>query len=223
MDAAFLAQMEQVLSTYARPYDPQFPVVCFDERPCFLIGDKCSPIPMTAGQPTREHYAYEKFGSGALLAAIEPLTGRRFGLVTPQRTMLEYTQFCQHLAAAYPDAVKIRLVQDNLNTHHPRAFYCHLPADEAFALAQRFEFIFTPKGASWLNMIECEFSVISRQCLNRRIPTIEELRTQILTLLEERMTKQITIQWQFSLQAARTTMNRHYRRVNPVNERYKKT
>ena len=178
---------------------------------------------MQTGSVKKEHDAYTKHGSCALLAAIEPLTGRRLAMVTSQRTMREYTAFCQQLAAAYPDARKIRLIQDNLNTHHPGAFYRHLPADEAFALAQRFEFIFTPKGASWLNMIECEFSVISRQCLNRRIPTIEELRTQILTLLEERMTKQITIQWQFSLQAARTTMNRHYRQVNPVNEQYKKT
>ena len=215
--------MEQVLALYAQPYDPAYPVVCFDERPCFLIGDERAPLPMEPGQVQKEHYAYTKHGSCALLAAIEPLTGRRIAMVTPQRTMLEYTQFCQRLAAAYPDAVKIRLVQDNLNTHHPRAFYAHLPADEAFALAQRFEFIYTPKGASWLNMIECEFAVVSRQCLNRRIPTIGGLRTQILTLLEERSTKQIKIHWQFSIEKARTTLNRHYCNVNAANEKYKET
>ncbi len=215
--------MEQVLAVYAEPYDPAYPVVCFDERPCFLIGEERAPLPMQPGQVQKEHYAYTKHGSCALLAAIEPLTGRRIAVVTPQRTMKEYTEFCQHLAAAYPDAVTIRLVQDNLNTHHPRAFYAHLPAADAFALAQRFTFIYTPKGASWLNMIECEFAVISRQCLNRRIPTIEQLRTQILTLLEERSAKQVTIHWQFSIEKARTTMNRHYRTVNPANEKYQKT
>lgn len=215
--------MEQVLALYAEPYDPAHPVVCFDERPCFLIGEERSPLPMEPGHVQKEHSAYTKHRSCALLAAIEPRTGRRIAMVTPQRTMLEYTQLCQRLAAAYPDAVKIRLVQDNLNTHHPRAFYAHLPADEAFALAQRFTFISTPKGASWLNMIECEFAVISRQCLNRRIPTIEGLRSQILTLLEERSAKQITIHWQFSIEKARTTLNRHYRNVNPANEKYKET
>lgn len=223
MDAAFLAAMEQVLALYAESYDPAYPVVCFDERPCFLLGDVLPPVPMAPGRVKKEHYAYAKHGSCALLAAIEPLTGRRIAVVMPQRTMKEYTEFCQQLAAAYPDAVKIRLVQDNLNTHHPRAFYTHLPADEAFALAQRFEFIYTPKGASWLNMIECEFVGIARQCLNRRIPAIEELHAQILTLLEERSAKQITIDWQLSIEKARTTLSRHYHNVHPKNDKYKKT
>jgi transposase len=214
--------MEDILALYALPYDPAYPVICFDERPCFLIGDLHPPISMQPGQVEKEHYAYTKHGSCALLAAIEPLTGARFGLVRPRRTMAEFTEFCQELAARYPNATTIRLVLDNLNTHHAGAFYAHLPADEALALAQRFAFHYTPKGASWLNMIECEFSVISRQCLNRRIPTIEQLRTQILALLEERSVKQIKIHWQFSLENARTTMNRHYRNVNPVNKKYQK-
>lgn len=158
---------------------------------------------MQPGLVKKEHSASAKHGLCAVLAAIEPQTGRRIGMVTPQRTMAEYTQFCQALAAHYPDAVTIRVVQDNRNTHHPRALYAHVPADEAFALAQRFEFISTPKGASWLNMIECEFAVIARQCLNRRIPTIDAVRMQILTLLDERQAQQILIHWQFSLTKAR--------------------
>jgi len=215
--------MEQILALYALPYDPQYPVICFDERPCFLIGETLLPVPMRPGKLRKEHYAYEKLGSCALLAAIEPLTGRRLGQVHPQRTKREYTLFCQALAEMYPDALKLRLVQDNLNTHNASAFYEHLPADQAFALAERFEFIYTPKSASWLNMIECEFSVLTRLCLARRIPTIEVLRSETLSLLEERSRKQVKIHWQFSVQAARTKLNRHYTRVHPDNEKYKET
>src|SRR5512139_3386431 len=201
--AAFLAQMEQVLWLYALPYDPLYPVVCFDERPCFLIGDQIEPLAMQTGQVRKEHYAYEKNGSCALLAAIEPLTGFRLAQVHPQRTKKEYTRFCQALAAAFPGALKIRLVQDNLNTHDISAFYENLPADEALALAERFEFYYTPKSASWLNMIEIEFSALSRQCLNRRIPTIEKLQQEILALVAERAKQKIKIDWQFSIQTAR--------------------
>lgn len=209
--------MERLLWLYALPDDPAFPVVCFDERPCFLIGAQRSPLPMQPGQPRKIHYAYEKHGSCALLAAIEPLTGQRFGQVHPQRTKREYTLFCQALAATDPHAIKIRLVQDNLNTHNASAFYENLPAEEAFALAQRFEFYYTPKGASWLNMIECEFSALARGCLHQRMPTIEELRSSVLTLLNERSAKQIKIHWQFSIQAARTKLHSHYARVNEAN------
>jgi hypothetical protein len=215
--------MEQLLALYALPYDPAYPVVCFDERPCFLIGDRLTPVPMQPGKVRKQHYTYEQLGSCALLAAIEPLTGRRLGQVHAQRTKREYTLFCQALAALYPDALKIRLVQDNLNTHNASSFYEHLPAAEAYALAQRFEFIYTPTTASWLNMIECEFSVRTRLCLNRRIPTREQLSLEVLALLDERSRKQITIRWQFSVQAARSKLNTHYTRVHPQNEEYKGT
>lgn len=142
--------MEHLLWLYARPYDAAEPVVCFDERPCFLIGDLVEPLALQSGQVRKEHYAYEKHGSCALLAAIEPLTGQRVGQIYPQRTKREYALFCQTLAAQYPNARTIHLVQDNLNTHHTSAFYQHLPADETFALAQRFTFHYTPKSASWL-------------------------------------------------------------------------
>ena len=173
LDSRFLARMEQLLWLYALPYDPDYPVLCFDERPCFLIGDRIEPIGMQTGQVRKEHYAYEKHGSCTLFAAIEPLTGFRLAQVHRRRTKQEYTLFCQALAAQFPNAIKIRLVQDNLNTHDASAFYENLPADEARALADRFEFYFTPKSANWLNMIEIEFSVLTRLCLKVRIPTIE--------------------------------------------------
>jgi hypothetical protein len=215
--------MERILALYALPYDPAYPVVCFDERPCFLIGDKVEALAMQSGQVRKEHYAYEKLGSCALLAAIEPLTGQRLAQVHERRTKREFTLFCQALAATYPAAVKIRLVLDNLNTHNASAFYESLPADEAFALAQRFAFYYTPKSASWLNMIEIEFSALSRLCLKRRIPTIEQLEREVMALISERHEKRIKIHWQFSLEAARTKLSKHYHHVNPVNQKYRKT
>jgi DDE superfamily endonuclease len=223
IDAAFLARLEQILALYGLPYDPAYPVICFDERPCFLIGETLLPRPMRKGEIEKQHYEYEKLGSAALLAAIEPLTGRRLGQVYERRTKREFSLFCQALSAAYPEAKRIRLVLDNLNTHNASSFYEHLSAEDAFALAQRLEFIYTPKSASWLNMIECEFSVVSRQCLDRRIATVEQLGTEVLALLEERSAKAIKIHWQFSIQAARSKLNSHYSRVNSVNQKYQKT
>src|SRR5207244_177590 len=213
--------MEHLLCLYAQPYDARYPVICFDERPCFLIGELVAPF--HDGHLKKEHYAYEKNGSCALLAAIEPLTGQRLALVLPQRTKKEYTEFCQALVAQYPQARKMRLVQDNLNTHNASAFYEHLPADEAFALAQKIEFHYTPKSASWLNMIEIEFSVLARQCLNRRLATIELLQEEVLALVKERSAKKIKIHWQFSIETARTKLNRHYEKVNAGNSKYKLT
>lgn len=215
--------METILALYALPYDPEYPVVCFDERPCFLIGDAVEPLALQSGQVRKEHYAYEKLGSCALLAAIEPLTGRRLAQVHRQRTKREYALFFQALAAQFPHAKKIRVVQDNLNTHDISAFYEHLPADEAYALAERFEFVFTPKSASWLNMIEIEFSALARLCLNRRIPTLERLEKEILALVAQRDAAHIQIRWQFSIQSARSKLNSHYVKVQPDNQKFMET
>lgn len=215
--------MERLLALYARPYDPDYPVVCFDERPCFLIGDLIEPFALQSGRLRKEHYAYEKLGSCALLAAIEPLTGHRVAEVYQRRTKREFALFCRKIAAAFPQAVQLQLVLDNLNTHNQSAFYENWPADEAFALAERFNFIFTPTSASWLNMIEIEFSALARLCLNRRIPTIDQLRTEVLALINERHTNCIKINWQFSIQTARTKLNSHYSVVNDANSKFQET
>jgi hypothetical protein len=215
--------MEHVLWVYSQAYDPAYPVVCFDERPCFLIGEVLAPRPFQTGQVAKEHYAYTKHGSCALLGAVEPLTGKRLALVYPQRTKKEYALFCQAIIARWPDAHTIRLVQDNLNTHNASAFYEHLPAAEAFAMAQKFEFVYTPKSASWLNMIEIEFSAIARDCLDRRIPTIEKLTSEVLAIVGERDAKRIKLNWQFSIPVARRKMNSHYRQVLPENLKYSDT
>ena len=223
VDAAFVAQMEDVLAVYAQPCDADYPVVCFDERPCFLIADTITPLPTQTGRVAKEHYSYEKNGSCCLLAAIEPKQGKRIAQVHEQRTKKEYTAFMKVLADSYPDAKKIRVVQDNLNTHHISSFYEHLAADEAKALADRFEFHYTPKSASWLNMIEIEFSALSKLCLNRRIGTKEKLEEQVNAIIEERNDKQIKINWQFSIQTARQKLNNRYTTVNMANAKFQKT
>ena len=202
--------MEQILWLYALPYDPLYPVVCFDERPCFLIGEAVAPLNPAPGKVAKEHYAYTKEDSCCLLAAIEPLTGARLAQLYAQRTKREYALFLKEVALKYPEALKIRLVQDNLNTHDISSLYETLAPAEAFALAQRFEFYFTPKSASWLNMIEIEFSALARQCLNRRIPTMQQMEREVLALVQEREQKAIKINWQFSIQKARTTFHNRY-------------
>jgi DDE superfamily endonuclease len=223
INAAFLAQMERLLWLYSLPLDARFPVVCFDERPCFLIGEAVASLALKAGGGRKEHYEYAKDGSCALLAAIEPKTGKRLAQVFDQRCKREYALFLKELAARYPRAEKIRLVQDNLNTHNLSSLYETFAAEEAFALSQRFEFYYTPKKASWLNMIEIEFSAIARQCLQRRIATKAEPTREVLSLVKERAEKAIKIEWQFSIASARTKLNRHYEQVHAGNLRYKET
>lgn len=215
--------MERLLWLYALPADPHFPVVCFDERPCFLIGNTISPLALKAGSVVKEHYEYAKLGACVLLAAIEPKTGKRFVRIEDHRRKREYAGFLRALAAQYPLAEKIRLVQDNLNTHNLSALYETFPAAEAFALSQRFEFYQTPKKASWLNMIEIEFSAIARQCLARRIATKAELEREVVALVNAREAQAITIDWQFSVAAARTKLNRHYEAVHAENVKYRQT
>ena len=154
--------MEQVLNTYEQPYDPRRPVVCFDERPCQLLGDVLMPLPMEPGRIERQDYHYKRHGTCVVLMAVEPLVGHRIVKVTEQKTKEDYAFFMKELASYYPDADKIILVQDNLNTHNPSSFYETFDAPEAFALSQRFEMVYTPKKASRLNMAEIELSALSQ-------------------------------------------------------------
>ena len=175
---------------------------------------------MIEGGIAKEHYSYEKLGSCSLLATIEPLTGKRIADVYDQRRKIEFAGHFQRIAAMYPEAEKSIVILDNLNTHNASSFYEVFEAAEAFRLSQRFEFVHTPKSASWLNMIEIEFSAISRQCLDRRIPTKEKLEKEVLAIIKERSEKAIKINWQFSVETAREKLNRHYQKVNPENDKY---
>ena len=217
INAAFLACMENILHLYSLPYDELYPVVSFDERPCFLIGDKVKCLEMKSGQVKKQHYEYEKNGACCLLAAIEPLTGKRIAEVYDRRRKVEYAEFMQMVAQAFPKAKKIRLIQDNLNTHNASSFYERFDAKTAFELTQKFEFHYTPKKGSWLNVIETEFSALARLCLNRRIPTKEILRNEVLKLIKERENNKVKINWKFSIIDARRKMKRHYQIVNEQN------
>ena len=194
--------MEQILGVYNLPYDPKRPTICVDERPCQLI----------AGKPKREGYEYKRNGVCTVFMAFEPQTGFRYVEVHQRRTKKDYARFMQTVAQhpRYDQAEQIRVVQDNLNTHNPGSFYTILPPEEAYALGQRFEMIYTPKKASWLNMVQMEFSALSRQSLNRRIGQLELLEREVRAWVEERNHKQVSVHWQFTIDKARVKFNRHY-------------
>jgi hypothetical protein len=217
----FLARMEIILRLYLLPYNPKKPVLCYDERPCFLIGDTIKGIEMKPGQVAKENYAYTKHGSCCILAMIEPLTGKRYARVRRKRRKKEFALYMQKLETLYPEAEVITVVLDNLNTHNFSSFYETFDAEEAARLMDRFEFIYTPKSGSWLNMIEIEFSALSRQCLNRRIASIGELSNEVIAYFKERSEKGVKINWQFSRQTARQKLNRRYSQVNEQNKKFK--
>lgn len=211
--------MESILKLYRLPYDADYPVVCFDERPCFLIGDKVKGFDLKAEQVRKQHYEYEKFGCCTLFAAIEPLTGKRIGKVYDRRRKIEYADFFKIIAEEYPNAKKIRIIQDNLNTHNASAFYENFEVAIASDLTDRFEFNYTPKCGSWLNAVEIEFSAVARCCLNARIPTKEQVEKQVLAFFKEREKKEIKINWQFDITQARKKMKKHYVKINTKNEK----
>jgi len=209
--------MEDILYLYSLPYNPQRPIVCFDELPVQLSSEVVEPLLMKAGQPTRVDYEYARGGTAVLLVAFEPLTGTRLVETSPHRIKVDYCRFQQRVAAMWPDAAKIVLVQDNLNTHYASSFYAHLPPTEAFALAQRFEFHYTPKKGSWLNIAELELSALSRICLSRRIGALEDLDREIQAVVTERNASAIKVAWQFSIAQARDKLSRHYDKVYSKN------
>jgi hypothetical protein len=195
--------MEDILHLYSLPYNPKRPLVVFDERPCFLIGDVLTPIPMEAGMPKREHYEFEKHGSCTVFLAFQPATGQRWIKVFDKRSGLEYAKFMQFLSHQFKAAERIVLVQDNLATHSVNSLYAHLQPEVAFRLVQRFEFHFTPVKSSWLNMAELELSALSRQCLNRRIGSVVELEREVRAWVRVRNKARVTVDWQFSVVLAR--------------------
>ncbi len=210
--------MEDVLHQYQLPYDARHPLICFDERPCFLIEDVGGILPLSPGKVKRYHYEYQKNGSCCVFLAFEPHTGFRYVEVRERRTAEDYADFMQTLLAHhYAEVESIRLVQDNLNTHTPGAFYEVLPPAEAFALAQRFEPHYTPKKGSWLNMAEIEFAALSKQCLDRRLPTVATLRREVLAWADQRNGARKKVNWKFSQEKARQKLQRHYANVQKFN------
>ena len=210
MTSEFIWRMEDVLDLYEQPYDPKHPVICFDERPCQLIGDAIIPIPIKPGSPKKEHYEYIRNGTCCVFLAFEPLAGKRLICVKERRTMVDYADFMRLLADQYPEAETILLVQDNLNTHTAGSFYNALPPDDAFQLGRRFEYHYTPKKGSWLNMAEIEISALSKQCLDRRIADMKRLIDEVSAWEQERNAIGATVRWRFNKDNARVKLQRHY-------------
>lgn len=211
MSADYVAHMEDVLDLYEEPYDPQRPVVCFDETSTQLLAETRPPLPAGPGKVRRRDYEYRREGTRNLFLACEPLAGWRQVMVTERRTMEDFAHQMRWLVdEAYPDVPVIRLVLDNLNTHRMASLYQTFPAPEARRIARRLEFHFTPKHGSWLNMAEIEFSVLARSCLKQRIPSEEALRREVNALVRERNAAGATITWNFRTQDARTKLHRLY-------------
>jgi transposase len=209
--ADFVWRMEDVLDLYARPYDARRPVLCFDEQPYQLVEEVRTPLPRAPGRPERVDYEYRRRGTANLFLLFEPLAGWRHVEVTERRTSAEFAQQMRALVDVhYPEAERIAVVLDNLSTHSPAALYQAFPPEEARRLLQRLEFHYTPKHGSWLNMAELEFSVLGRQCLGRRIPDRETLQREITAWEAARNVAQATVQWRFTVAAARTKLHRLY-------------
>jgi len=202
--------MENVLDIYKRPYDPARPVVCMDETPRQLIGQVREPIAASSGRVMREDYEYQRLGVCNVFMACEPLAGRRITKVTAQKTKVDWAQFLDDIAQQYQQAQRITLVMDNLNTHTPASLYETFEPQRAKAQWDRFEFVYTPKHRSWLNMAEIELNVMIGQCLNRRIASIETLRQEVAAWQAQRGQFKATINWQFTSDSARIKLKRLY-------------
>lgn len=202
--------MEKVLDVYKRPLNPLYPVVCMDESPKQLIGEVRQPIPASPGQPARYDYEYCRRGVCNIFLACEPLAGKRMVTIAERKTKKDWAHFLEEIAARYKHAAKITLVMDNLNTHEPGALYEAFDPDKAKALWDRFEFIYTPKHGSWLNMAEIELNVLTGQCLNRRIDDIEVVRKEVNAWQKFRNNKQAKVNWQFTTKDARIKLSRLY-------------
>ena len=203
--------MEDVLDLYEEPHDPKRPVVCFDETSKQLVADKRPAEPIKPGEPEHYDYEYKRNGTRNLFMAFEPLRGWRHVEVTERRTAQDFAHRIKWLVdQAYPEAEVVRLTLDNLNTHKAASLYEAFEPAEARRIAKKLEFHYTPKHGSWLNMAEIEFSVFSRQCLDRRIPDEQTLKRETAALEVERNKAQASVNWQFTSQDARRKLKRIY-------------
>jgi len=211
-DGEFAAAMEEVLETYAQPYDEKFPVLCMDEQPVQLLKETKAPIAATKNHPRRVDYEYERAGTASIFMFCEPLSGWREVSVRDRRTKVDWAEeMAELLRTRYRDAQKVILVCDNLNTHTRGAFYEAFPADQARELVKRLEFRYTPKHGSWLNVAENELSSMTRQCLeNRKFENIEILREETQAWSDYQNNSQRGVDWQFKIEDARTKLKSLY-------------
>lgn len=206
----FVANMEKVLEVYKRPYDPRNPVVCMDESPKQLIKETKMPIKAKPGSEEKYDYEYERCGVCNIFMASEPLAGKRYVKVTLSKTKKDWAEYLNEIAENYSDAERITLVMDNLGTHKPGALYETYKPEVAKQLWDRFDFVYTPKHGSWLNMAEIELNVLMKQCLNRRIDTIEKIEKEVMAWQTARDNKNAKINWRFITEDARIKLSRLY-------------
>jgi len=210
-NAEFVCAMENVLSVYTRPYDANHPVVCFDEKSKQLVGEVCRPIPAAPGRAECQDYEYVRNGSANLFLLVEPLRGWRQVDVTARRTKLDFAKQMKELVDVhYPCAAKITLVMDNLNTHRLSCLYEAFAPSEARRLIEKIEVVHRPKHGSWLNMAECELSVLEKQCLGERIADAATLQARIQVWNSHRNSRSKNIDWQFRTANARIKLRRLY-------------
>jgi transposase len=203
--------MEEVLQLYTSPFDPDYPLVCFDESSKQLISETREPLPPQPGQPERFDYEYQREGVCNLFMFFEPLTGDRHVEVTDQRTSIDYAQQMKYLVdERHPQAKKIRVVQDNLNTHVKASLYKTFAPAEARRILEKLEFHYTPKHGSWLNMAEIELSVLNRQCLDRRISDKDVLTDEVAAWEKRRNQNSSPVDWRFTTEDARIKLKRLY-------------
>jgi len=202
--------MENVLDVYKRPYDPDFPVVCMDKSPKQLIAEKKTPISAKPGRLARYDYEYERRGVCNIFMSNEPLVGTRMVKITQRKTLSDWAHFARDIADNYPDAKRITLVMDNLNTHKPGSFYEAFLPKKAKQLWDRFEFVYTPKHGSWLNMAEIELNVLHQQCLKRRIDNVLTVKKEVAAWCQNRNNSNAKINWRFTTDDARIKLNRLY-------------
>jgi hypothetical protein len=203
--------MEDVIEVYHRPYDPNRPVVCVDERPVQLIGETRTPIPAKPGRPERYDYEYKRNGTANLFLAFAPLVGWRHAEVTERRTAKDFGAFLRWLVdEVYGEAERVVLVTDNLNVHAAGSLYEAFDPATARRLVEKVEWHYTPKHGSWLNVAECEFSVLTRQCLGRRVESIGELRRRVAAWENARNDRLVEVNWRFTTADARVKLHRLY-------------
>jgi transposase len=216
-NAAFVAAMEDVLDVYARPVDPKRPLVCFDESNKEQHIEVITPLPMEPGQPQRYESTFERNGVSNIFMFFAPLHNWRHVKVTDQRTSIDWAQCMKDLVDIhFPKAERIVVVMDNLSTHTPAALYAAFAPAEAKRIWDRLELHYTPKHGSWLNMAEIELSVLSRQCLNRRIPDQQALIAEIAAWQANRNRTEATVHWQFTTADARTKLAKLYPVIEPI-------
>ena len=209
-----MANMEEVVAVYQRPYDPTIPQICMDEQPVQLIKETRLPLPVTPGKPQRYDYEYERNGTANIFMFSQPLVGWRRVSVRDRKTAIDWAEEIEILLEEdFPDEAKIALVCDNLNTHTLASLYKAFAPAKARSLAERLEIHFTPKHGSWLNMAEIELSVLTNQCLDRRIPDLQTLIQETQAWQHHRNTGNKTIDWHFKTEDARIKLKRLYPQI----------